>query len=241
MTNSTFQFYFKDLKINASQIEDVLGYKEGEDREIFSGLIEEVLEEAAEVCNIKAEYNIYPGVKFNNTDKSIDVGNVNFQVKKIVFGQIKNSDSVAVFLCTAGEEIGIRSRLAMQAGDLLTGYIYDIVGSVIVEAATELMQNELEKSVVSSGKKITNRYSPGYCGWYVAEQHKLFQLVPDNFCGIRLTHSALMDPVKSISGIIGIGEKVKMNPYTCGLCEMKDCAYRKARETKAQKHKGLTA
>jgi len=233
MVNNTFLFDFKDLKISVSQIESVLGYKEGEDREIITEVIEEILKESEEFCNIKAEYNICTGVEFNYSDKSIVINNINFQVKKIVFGQIKNSDSIAIFICTAGEEIGIRSRKAMQERDMLKGYIYDVIGSVIVETAADLMQNELEKSVISSGKKITNRYSPGYCGWYVGEQHKLFQLVPDNFCSIRLTESALMDPVKSVSGIIGIGEKVKMNPYVCSLCDMKDCSYRKSKEKKA--------
>ena len=36
-----------------------------------------------------------------------------------------------------------------------------------------------------------------------------------------------MDPVKSVSGFIGIGEHVKYNPYTCRLCDMKDCIYRR--------------
>ncbi len=118
----------------------------------------------------------------------------------------------------------------MKEGDLLTGYIYDVIGSEIVESAADLMQNELEKTVISSGKKITNRYSPGYCGWDVTEQHKLFELVPSNFCGIRLTESALMDPIKSVSGIIGIGENVRFNPYTCNLCDNKNCIYGNARE-----------
>ena len=115
---------------------------------------------------------------------------------------------------------------------MLRGYIYDIVGSEIVEGATDLMQAELEKDVKASGSKITNRYSPGYCGWDVAEQHKLFQLVPDNYCGIKLTESALMNPVKSVSGIIGIGTRVKFNPYTCQMCDQKDCIYRKIKEKK---------
>lgn len=233
MINATFKFDFSDLNISVSQIEDILGYNEGEDRGIFTELIGQMLEESALICNIKAEYNICSDIKFNSADHSIDINNISFQVKKIVFGELKKSESIAVFLCTAGEEIGLRSRKVMQEKDLLAGYIYDVIGSVIADSAADLMQNELERSVVSSGKKITNRYSPGYCGWYVAEQHKLFQLVPDNFCGISLTHSALMDPVKSISGIIGIGENVKMNSYTCGLCEMKDCIYRKAREKKS--------
>lgn len=227
MTKSTYQFDFKDLKLNASLIESSIGYKDGEDRGLVTGLIEEILIESEDICSIKAEYVIYTDIQFNDADKSIDINKINFQVKKTVFGQLKKSESMAVFLCTAGKEIGARSREAMHEKDLLKGYIYDVVGSEIVEAAADLMQNALEQTAILSGKKITNRYSPGYCGWYVDEQHKLFQLVPDNYCCIRLTPSALMDPEKSVSGIIGIGEHVRMNPYTCGLCDMENCIYRK--------------
>jgi hypothetical protein len=111
----------------------------------------------------------------------------------------------------------------------LEGYIYDVIGSEIADLAADFMQKDLEIVIASIGKKITNRYSPGYCRWDVSEQHKLFRLMPDNFCGIRLTPSALMDPVKSVSGFIGIGNDVRFNPYTCNLCEMKDCIYRKVR------------
>ena len=233
MVNKIFQYDFNDLNLSVSQIENVIGYKEGEDRELVTDLIEEILKESQEISNIKAQYNIFHGVQFDNDTKSVEINNSSFHIKKIVFGQIKKSDSVAIFLCTAGEEIGIRSRKAMQERDLLKGYIYDVIGSEIVEAAADLMQAELEKSMLGSGKKITNRYSPGYCGWDVAEQHKLFQLIPDNFCRIRLTESALMDPVKSVSGIIGIGKDVKSNPYTCRICDLKDCIYRRAKEKKA--------
>ncbi|MCX6321739.1 MAG: methionine synthase [Bacteroidia bacterium] len=233
MVNKTFQYDFNDLKLSVSQIENVIGYKEGEDREIVTDLIEEILKESQEISNIKAQYTIFNDVQFDSETKSVEISKIRFNIKKIVFGQIKKSESVAIFLCTAGEEIGIRSRKAMQERDFLRGYIYDVVGSEIVEAAADLMQKELEKAAISTGKKITNRYSPGYCGWDVAEQHKLFQLVPYNYCGIRLTPSALMDPEKSVSGIIGIGEKVKSNPYSCSICDLKDCIYRKAREKKS--------
>lgn len=69
--------------------------------------------------------------------------------------------------------------------------------------------------MASEGMVTTNRFNPGYCGWDVTEQHKLFSLMADNYCGIRLTESALMDPVKSGSGFIGIGKSVKRVPYTC--------------------------
>ncbi len=229
MTPSTFQFDFKDLKLNVTQVERVLGYPRGESHETIAELISEALKELESICRIKSEYRIFNDVHFIEAGKSVQINDQVFGIKKIVFGQLKKSESVAVFLCTAGEEPGIRSRKAMKEGDLLKGYIYDVAGSEIVESAADLMQNELEEKMRLSGKKITNRFSPGYCGWDVAEQHKLFALMPDNFCGIRLTPSALMDPVKSISGFIGIGENVKHLPYTCNLCDMKDCIYRKTK------------
>lgn len=230
MRNKTFQFDFKDLNLTVSQIENILGFNEDDDREFVTDLIEELLKESEDISKIKAQYSIFNDVKFYNENKSVEINNVVFNIKKIIFNQIKKSDSVTIFLCTAGEEIGLRSRKAMQERDMLRGYIYDVIGSEAVEATADLMQDDLEKAAKSIDLKITNRYSPGYCDWNVAEQHKLFTLFSDNFCGIRLTDSALMNPEKSVSGIIGIGENVRFNPYTCGMCDMKDCIYREKRK-----------
>jgi Vitamin B12 dependent methionine synthase, activation domain len=226
MTYAKFEYDFSALNISGGVVEKILGFKEEADHDMITLLIDEIMRESADFQNIRAEYRIYSAIKFLNTDNSLEINNIKFLVNKILTGQLRKSGSVAVFLCTAGGETGSRSRKAMNEGDPLKAYIYDIFGSVMVDAAADLMQAELERSVEQEGKKITNRYSPGYCGWDVAEQHKLFQLMPDNSCGIKLTPSALMDPVKSISGIIGIGTGVKYNPYTCGLCEQKDCTFR---------------
>jgi hypothetical protein len=232
MLRSSFHINFSELKLDIAAIEKVMGYRDGESEETISDLVEKILKEAETDFKIKAEYKVFPVTKFNENDKSVEINNLVFNIRKIVFGQIKRSDAIAVFLCTAGAETGMRSRKAMREGDLLTGYIYDIIGSGIVESAADLMQDSLREAMASEGRKITNRYSPGYCGWDVAEQHKLFQLMPENFCRIRLNASALMDPEKSISGFIGIGEHVRYNQYTCGLCDMKDCIYRKLKGSK---------
>ena len=227
MTGKTFQFDFSNLILSVDQIERLLGYPEGESHETIAGIVTRLLDEAEAICNLKAEYRIYKNIAFHDGNKSIEVSEVIFSIGKIIYSQIKKSDSVALFTCTAGYEIGKRSRNSMKKGDLLEGYIYDVIGSEAVEAVADLMQDDLEADLALSGRKITNRFSPGYCGWNVSEQHKLFGLIPENYCSIRLTESALMDPVKSISGIIGVGEKVKRVPYTCNLCDMKDCMYRR--------------
>jgi hypothetical protein len=227
MKNARLQYLFGDLGITVSRIESLLGYDENGERELVQQMIGEALREAGELCNIRAEYRIYDDLILNNSDKSLTINNIRFDIKEAAFSQLKKTESVAVFACTAGEGIGKRSRELMAEGDPLMGYIFDVTGSVVVDAAASLMQDRLATSLIISGKKITNRYYPGYCGWSVGEQHKLFKLLPDNFCGIRLTDSALMDPVKSGSGIIGIGEHVKYTRYTCSYCNRTDCAYRK--------------
>ncbi len=232
MKNKIFQFDFKDLKLSVSQIENVIGFNEGDDREFVKDLIGEILDDSSKVANVRAQYCLFDRIRFETETKSIVINNITFNIKNIVYSQIKKSESVALFMCTAGEEVGKRSRKYMHERDLLRGYIYDVTGSEIAEAAADLMQSELEKSAVESGIRITNRYSPGYCGWNVSEQHKLFGLIPYNYCGIRLTESALMNPEKSVSGIIGLGSNVKSNPYTCKMCDMKDCIYRKVKEKK---------
>lgn len=232
MERLTFQFSFQDLKLDVPQVERIMGYKSGESDEVLAELIGAALGEAEQVCQIKAELRIFRGVSFNGEDKTVRIENEVFDLKKIVYSQIRKSEAVAVFLATAGDRLGIMSRQAMKEGDLLKGYVYDIIGSEVADGAAGIMQDELEKTIKAGGEKITNRYSPGYCGWDVAEQHKLFRLMPANFCGISLNDSALMSPEKSVSGFIGIGREVRFNNYTCGLCDMEDCIYRRIRKVK---------
>ncbi len=233
MKHSKYRFDFKDLSLDFDQIGLVLGYGEGADREIVNTVVEGILGEHDLFNNIRGEFKIYDDIEFVNSYKSLNAGDVNFLINKVVYGQLGKADSLAVFICTAGAETGLQAKKAMSEGDPLKGYIYDIIGSMVVDAAAFLLQGEIEKAARLTGRKITNRYSPGYCGWDVTEQHTLFRLFPDNFCGITLTPSALMQPVKSISGILGIGENVRYNRNVCSLCNMKECSFRELSERKA--------
>ena len=203
-----------------------MGYTPGTAPEPVTILTTEVSEELMPLGDVRAEYRLFKNIRFFPEDKTIEFEGVVFAVKPIIFRQIKDAEEVALFICTAGPEIGERSRRSMKEGDLLRGYIYDVIGSEVVENAADRMQEELKAEAAVRGKKITNRFSPGYCGWDVAEQHKLFTFFRENFCGITLTESALMNPVKSVSGIIGAGRDVKYAPYQCHVCDDKNCIYR---------------
>ena len=146
---------------------------------------------------------------------------------RIIERQLHGSEAYALFVCTAGVEFEQYQQQLKAEGDMVRVFIADALGSVMAEKCADRMEESLQASIDKLGWHHTNRFSPGYCGWHVSGQQQLFPLFEGNTCGVRLTDSSLMVPIKSVSGIIGVGEKVRKMDYTCGLCDFKQCYKRK--------------
>ena len=152
-----------------------------------------------------------------------------FHPGKIITNQLKGSEALCWFVATAGQEFeDFQHRLTLE-GDMVRVYLANEIGSIIAEKTADRMEELLQEQLTPKGLYRTNRYSPGYCGWKVSEQPILFELfrpkdsanhneVTPTPCGIRLTDSCLMIPIKSVSGVIGIGHNVRRRDYTCNLC-----------------------
>jgi hypothetical protein len=222
----TYKFDPGSLDIAKSQIERAMNYKPGNSPDPFSGLIDEVLNDAHAYCSVEGGYILKDNINFDSRNYKLIIDSACFSVKKIVFNQIRKAEKLAFFLCTAGAAIGEWSKKLMSEGETFKGYVVDVVGSEVVETAMDRIQDSLEEEMKKKGLYITNRYSPGYCGWDVSEQQKLFTFLPDNFCNIRLSDTSLMYPVKSVSGVIGIGRELSKKNYPCRFCDDKNCIYR---------------
>ena len=231
-TFSKYHLSYHELTINLHDTAPMLGYKSELPDDIFA-IVQEVMDETAGCFDICGGYQIFDQIDFIPEGHQIRITSDTrhrtqdtiFSPDKIVYHQLKHSEQIAVFVCTAGEDISHWSK-QMMSSDPLKGFIADILGSITVETAIEAIQQRLSDKMQQAGLKITNRYSPGYCGWATSEQHKLFNLLPKENCGIQLTEGALMLPIKSVSGFIGIGANVRFNPYTCQLCDAIQCVYR---------------
>ena len=146
-----------------------------------------------------------------------------FDMGKIIFRQLRGSEAYALFVCTAGMDYEAYQQRLKAEGDMVRVFIADALGSVIAEKCADQMENSLQLSIDKLGWHHTNRFSPGYCGWHVSQQQRLFPLFDGHTCGITLTDSSLMVPIKSVSGIIGLGQEVRKLDYTCGLCTFEKC------------------
>lgn len=150
-----------------------------------------------------------------------------FDMGKIILRQLRGAEAYALFVCTAGVEYEIFQQRLKTENDMVRMFIADALGSVIAEKCADSMEESLQLSIDKLGWKHTNRFSPGYCGWHVGEQQKLFPLFDSHTCGVTLTDSSLMVPIKSVSGIIGVGQEVRRLDYICGLCTFEKCYKRK--------------
>jgi hypothetical protein len=227
-----FVFSFEELAITSDQIEEVMGYLPGQSPEPFPEMIRAALAKGPEFSEVQGSVIISRNFSVDVNEGSFLFENSSFFADKKMVSQLSNSAGAVVFIGTAGSAIGEASQKLMADGELMEGYILDLLGSVIVGAAIEKIEKVLFQELKLNGFHLSNRYSPGYCGWPLTEQKKLFSLFPDNHCGIRLTDSCLMDPVKSVSGIIGFGSKVVKHLHECQLCDLQTCIYRNIRLSK---------
>ena len=153
-----------------------------------------------------------------------------FHVGRIIERQLRGAEAYALFVCTAGTAFEQYQQRLKADGDMVRVFIADALGSVIAEKCADQMEILLQTSIDKLGWHHTNRFSPGYCGWHVSEQQRLFPLFEGHTCGVTLTDSSLMVPIKSVSGIIGLGKEVRRMDYTCGLCDFKQCYKRKQKK-----------
>ena len=139
-------------------------------------------------------------------------------------------DHVAVAICTIGDALERRVAELWDARELPLASMLDSVGSGAVESLAEYVNDLLCQQGLAAGLKVTNRISPGYADWDVAEQAALFSLCTGTPAGVGLNAACVMTPGKSISLLAGAGVAARVDHYfsQCARCWMRDCAYRRA-------------
>lgn len=233
LINPETKLSFQELNISDSELYEAMGYGTSIPDEAVRGETQALLSRVGKLTVPRFEFFLTDGTLCLD-DETLHIGQTVFHIGKIIARQLRGSRRFAFFTATAGIEFENLQHTLEEEGDIVKCYLADCMGSVIAEKAADCMEMVLQQALDPMGWKHTNRFSPGYCGWHVREQPQLFALFPTPYpCGIRLTDSSLMIPIKSVSGVIGIGPDVRKLEYTCGLCSYEQCYKRKRRPEKA--------
>lgn len=141
---------------------------------------------------------------------------------------------LALFAATVGEAVGRRIEALFAADDFVAGSLLDAAASLAAEAAAEHLEGAFEASLRRRGlageADHVLGYSPGYCGWHVSGQQRLFDFLTPGRIGISLNDRHLMTPLKSVSGVLvaapTAAHDVAADFDFCRACRDRTCAAR---------------
>lgn len=220
---------YETVRPYPAEVTTIMGYPPGSEPAYVPEMLEILLNEAASHVSAGGCYSIFGIVEINVPKGLIFYNSGSIKCGSKIAKQMIDSDSFALFIATTGDMFDEWMMSKAAGGDVLAEYLCSSIGSSIADKVADIVQEEIKGIAVNTGKGITNRYSPGYCSWNIREQRGIFDLLPAEKIGVRLTSSFLMKPIKSVSGIIGIGVDKKPGPYMCDICDMTNCLVKKAR------------
>jgi hypothetical protein len=124
-------------------------------------------------------------------------------------GIVRKADALALFAATLGARLADRIRDLFSENEPALGYMLDTIASERADAAADVMARQFLDALLRAGTVPENAvvlpYSPGYCGWHITGQRKLFAYLEPERVGITLNQSCLMLPIKSVSGVLVAG------------------------------------
>ena len=147
-----------------------------------------------------------------------------------VGGYLEHAELIATFIVTIGSAVERLSRGWLRTGRVMPGTVADAIASEAAEATAQRLREKIREWALRRALDVTPVYSPGYCGLDLRQQETLFATLPAWSINVRLTPSCLMLPLKSISGLIGIGPPGAIRPdrFACSGCDHPSCAQRRA-------------
>ncbi len=146
-----------------------------------------------------------------NDFESVFVGEGRNEIDSPINPIYLSSDCLALFAVTVGKEVCSEISERFNNNDFALGSMLDSAASEGTEMTAQAIEDIYRQYLIETGKFNSDsgilRFSPGYCGWHISAQRKLFQTLRPEEIRITLNDSFLMQPLKSISGVIIFGKK----------------------------------
>jgi hypothetical protein len=122
---------------------------------------------------------------------------------------VRRAHWLALFAATIGDPVGRRIAELFGTNEPALGSMLDGIASERADAAATYLGRSFLDHLTDTGQAEPDTrvlpYSPGYCGWHITGQHRLFAHLDPGQIGIQLSESCLMSPLKSVSGVLVAG------------------------------------
>jgi hypothetical protein len=162
------------------------------------------------------------------TKDGIDLEGVRFE-SRVLCRNLTEVERVFPYIATCGTEL---DTVQIPHNDMLAQYWLDGLKELALRTAVEHLKDHLGEQFGLDATKLSTM-NPGSGNrdvWQISQQRQLFRLLGDvqESIGVRLTDSFLMQPNKTVSGILFPAEV----PFvSCQLCTRENCSRRRAAYT----------
>ncbi len=173
------------------------------------------------------------------TDGALRVDGVEFQSRQL-HEHLRRAGAgravlAAVSAGRAGEE---HARELWQEGKPDEYFFLEIFGSAVVEHLVATTSGRICALADGDGLIAVPHYSPGYSGWDVADQNKLFALITRGMTrpfpeSLEVLESGMLKPKKSQLAVFGLTPRTPRalaaaRLVPCHRCSFAPCQYRRA-------------
>lgn len=141
---------------------------------------------------------------------------------------LRNAKKVCLVAATIGPQLENKVSSLFNSNEYAAATILDAVGSDAVEKVADQLQQELKLKAKKQGYHLTWRYCSGYGDLPLEINTDLAKAVNATSIGINITDTSMLQPQKSILGIVGftIGEEDTPILNKCAHCGAQNCTYR---------------
>jgi hypothetical protein len=172
------------------------------------------------------------------TDERLHLDGVEFHSRQLHRHLLRHGAHRAVLVVvSAGRECEEHARQLWQDAKPDEYYFLETFGSAVVEHLVAATSARICELAEHDGLMAVPHYSPGYNGWDVADQGKLFGLVTLGLARlspgpIEVLASGMLRPKKSLLAVIGLAERkphaTGETPTPCENCSFAPCRFRRA-------------
>ncbi len=188
--------------------------------------IQNAFRELEHLADKKSIYRIFElSLKEEN---ELKIGNVEICSRNLRTN-LTDCKQVVLFSATLGTEVDRLIRKT-QVVDMSKAVVMQACAAALLEEYCDKLQNEVAEQLQQQGKYIRPRFSPGYGDFSILHQKDMLDMLDaPKRIGVAMTDSYMLTPTKSVTAVIGIGDrKVNCNPNGCEECKKTDCTYRRS-------------
>jgi hypothetical protein len=167
------------------------------------------------------------------------VGGTEFSSKQLHDQFVEaQADSAVLVAVSAGRECEEHARKLWRDGKPDEYFFMEMFGSAVVEHLVTVASGRICGWADHNGAAALPHYSPGYSGWDISDQIKLWQLIRQkgavHFDGkLDVLETGMLRPKKSLLTVFGVTRNLakarslaKLIP--CESCSLPNCQYRRA-------------